>query len=88
MKLIIDIEDEIYEVLKRQHIIISGARGGKSLMNKMYVAISKGIPLVHCRDCKWWSKEKDSLQGYCHLGKGYPTGAWFCGNGLKESGQK
>ena len=88
MKLIVDIPDDVYEALRHKYIIVSGYRGGgKSITIKALIAISKGIPFVNCRDCKWWSKEKDSLQGYCHLGKGYPTGAWFCGNGLKEGAE-
>lgn len=36
--------------------------------------------IIHCKDCKWWEKQKDSLQGRCELMQMYPTGAWYCGN--------
>ena len=40
--------------------------------------------LVRCRDCKWWTKQKDSLQGLCELNRTYPTGAWYCANGERN----
>lgn len=40
--------------------------------------------VVRCRDCYWWAKQEDSLQGCCSLLPIYPTGAWFCGNGIRE----
>lgn len=46
MKLIIDISDDVYEALNHQYIIVSGARGGKSITNKLLLAVSKGIPFV------------------------------------------
>jgi len=46
MKLIIDIPDDVYEALNHKYIIVSGARGGKSIMNKLLLAVSKGIPFV------------------------------------------
>lgn len=41
--------------------------------------------VVHCRDCKWWEKYKDSLQGRCSLHSISPTGSWYCANGVKEN---
>lgn len=38
------------------------------------------IEVVRCKDCEWWEKQKDSLQGRCDLMQMYPTGEWFCGN--------
>ena len=40
--------------------------------------------IIRCKDCKWWTKQKDSLQGRCELMKMYPTGEWFCANARKE----
>ena len=44
--------------------------------------------IIRCKDCKWWTKQKDSLQGRCALMQMYPTGEWFCGNAQerKEDG--
>lgn len=41
---------------------------------------------VRCKDCKFWKKQQDSLQGRCCLNNIYPTGYWYCGNG--ERGEK
>lgn len=42
-------------------------------------------PVVRCRDCYWWTKQKASLQGRCALLGISPTGAWFCANGQKKA---
>lgn len=39
------------------------------------------IRVVKCRNCKFWTKQEDSLQGRCELFGSYPTGGWFCANG-------
>ena len=55
------------------------------------VSVIKAFPasdvrdVVCCRDCYWWTKQEDSLQGCCSLLPIYPTGAWFCGNGIREA---
>lgn len=40
--------------------------------------------IIHCKDCEWWEKQKDSLQGRCELMQMYPTGAWYCGNARRR----
>ncbi len=42
------------------------------------------IKVIRCKDCKWWSKEKDSLQGRCALLQMYPTGEWYCANAERK----
>lgn len=42
-------------------------------------------PVVLCRDCRWWTKQENSLQGRCELAGFYPTGAWFCANGERPN---
>ena len=37
-------------------------------------------PVVRCKDCEYWTKQSDSLQGRCALSGSYPTGAWYCAN--------
>lgn len=49
------------------------------------IAIAEGTPFLKCKDCCMWTKQSDSLQGYCAMGKGYPTGEWYCGNARKEN---
>ena len=40
--------------------------------------------IVRCKDCDWWTKQEDSLQGRCALLQMYPTGGWFCGNARRR----
>ena len=42
-------------------------------------------PVVHCKDCEYWTKQVDSLQGRCALGGHYPTGGWYCANGERRN---
>ena len=51
-------------------------------MNKLPAADVR--PVVLCKDCEWWEKQKDSAQGRCALMGMYPTGGWFCANGKRE----
>ena len=44
----------------------------------------KKFAVVHCEDCKWWTKQKAQPQGRCELGGFYPTGGWYCANGQRE----
>ena len=34
--------------------------------------------LLKCKDCYWWTKQEDSMQGRCARYKFYPTGYWYC----------
>ena len=34
--------------------------------------------IIRCKDCDWWTKQKDSLQGRCDRYGVYPTGYWYC----------
>lgn len=43
------------------------------------------VPVVHCKDCEYWTKQVDSLQGRCALGGHYPTGNWYCANGERRN---
>lgn len=42
------------------------------------------VPVVRCKDCKWWTKQEKSIQGRCALTGTYPTGGWYCGNGERK----
>ena len=46
--------------------------------------IVDAVPVVRCKDCDWWTKQKGSIQGRCAKLEIYPTGAWFCANGEKR----
>lgn len=41
-------------------------------------------PVILCKDCAAWDKQKDSAQGRCSWLGMSPTGGWFCGNGRKR----
>jgi hypothetical protein len=34
--------------------------------------------VLKCKDCYWWTKQSDSLQGRCDRYGFYPTGYWYC----------
>ena len=40
--------------------------------------------LIRCRDCEFWEKSEDSLQGRCEIRGEYPTGAYFCGTAKRK----
>lgn len=42
------------------------------------------VPVVRCKDCRWWAKQEKSIQGRCALNGTYPTGGWYCANGERE----
>lgn len=42
------------------------------------------VPVVMCKDCKWWTKQEKSIQGRCALNGMYPTGGWYCANGRRD----
>jgi hypothetical protein len=42
-------------------------------------------PIIKCKDCKWWKKQKDSAQGRCRLLGIYPTGGWYCANAERRT---
>ena len=46
------------------------------------------VEVVRCKDCKFWQKQKDSLQGRCIPSDNYPTGEWYCANGELREGKK
>lgn len=57
------------------------------------------VPVVRCRECRWWDKIGDSPIGYCHACKhGYYSSNWeisinrkyrgdfYCANGERKGG--
>lgn len=45
MKMVIDIDEDIYNHIKNNYIVFNGMRTGKTFMAIIYNAIGKGIPL-------------------------------------------
>lgn len=81
MKLIIDIDEKAYKTIKDIHNNDKSAIGTHAYMLE---AIVKGTPLAQCKECDYWEKSKNSLQGRCCLLQMYPTGEWFCGNAKRK----
>lgn len=50
-------------------------------------AMTEQHEIVRCRECYWWTRQEDSLQGRCALMQSYPTGEWYCGN-AREKGEE
>ena len=40
--------------------------------------------IIRCKDCDWWLKQPDGLQGSCMLFGMHSTGAWYCGDARKR----
>jgi len=45
MELVINLDDEIYEVLKNGGTVVSGLLGGKTFLSKVCMAVVSGVPL-------------------------------------------
>lgn len=45
------------------------------------------VEVVRCKDCRFWTKQNDSLQGRCLLSENYPTREWYCANGERKDGE-
>ena len=60
MKLIVDIPEYRYKKLKEYF-----ANDDCGSPNDL--AIAKGIPIVQCKECDYWEKSENSLQGRCCL---------------------
>ena len=53
------------------------------------VDIIKALPsaepeVIRCKDCDWWEKQKNSVQGRCEKMQMYPAGGWYCGNARRR----
>lgn len=43
--------------------------------------------VIRCKDCKYWDKLNEGLQGRCILSGNYPTGTWYCANAERKDEQ-
>ena len=50
----------------------------------VYCYIKQG-ELIRCKDCDWWTKQADSVQGRCELLGMYPAGGWYCVNARRRT---
>lgn len=81
--------DAVLEELKRMEVEMMPAK-----LAHIYTAVVvenaptiDAVPVVRCKDCKWWTKQEESIQGRCALAGIYPTGGWYCGNGKREDNE-
>lgn len=56
---------------------------------KAYRELLENLPsaqpeIIRCKDCDWWTKQEDSVQGRCELMQMYPAGGWYCGNARRR----
>lgn len=54
---------------------------------KAIEAMPEEPDILKCKDCDWWDKQDDSLQGRCAIYGFYPTGYWYCA-GARLRGDK
>lgn len=81
MKLIIDIQDFVYNNVKEFDTT-------HNYELNIVESINNGTPLVQCKDCQFWEQQKNSLQGRCCLLQIYPTGRWYCANAQKKENKE
>ena len=59
--------------------VIGSIRCGVRLARNIIEDLPSAQPeLLKCKDCYWWTKQEDSMQGRCERYKFYPTGYWYC----------
>lgn len=49
------------------------------------------VEVVRCKDCEYWDKQSDSIQGKCTLFVDYPfypTGSWYCANSERKENEQ
>lgn len=82
----IEREAAIKEFSNNGSVFVYGKQQCKAIVSRINTIPAADVrPVVLCRDCSWWTKQKASLQGRCALLGISPTGAWFCANGQKKA---
>ena len=79
---------ELFDKREKEQMF-TGSRGACVTWNDAIYHIKSAptidaVPVVRCKDCKWWTKQEKSIQGRCALTGTYPTGGWYCGNGERK----
>ena len=82
---------------RRMELSYPGDDDWGKFADAMDEVISTCVPVVRCKNCKWWDKEPDAVYGYCHACKhGYHSSNWeigiyrkykadwFCANGERK----
>ena len=58
---------------------------GKKVIEHLERMPSAKPEIIRCKDCDWWTKQDDRIQGRCALMGVYPAGGWFCGNARRKT---
>ena len=67
----------------------TAAKGGASIKDITLILESlPGTKIIKCKDCEWWTKQENSIQGRCALHKMYPSGNWYCGTARRRGEQE
>lgn len=75
------LDENITDAEHHYHMMNENAR----LTTAIWRLPSEQSEIIHCKDCEWWEKQKDSIQGRCELMQMYPTGEWLCGNAKRRT---
>ena len=52
----------------------------REILNSIQQLPTAQPKVIHCKDCEWWTKSNECVQGRCDLMRMYSTGEWFCGS--------
>ena len=51
VRMIVEMDEELYKAFAEQDIFISGMRTGKTLLSEIWKAVKNATPLTECDDC-------------------------------------
>lgn len=107
--------DALYEILRTEKLKIvkhptflrspveeGFCRGISTAMRELENATTADVvPVVRCKECRWWDQKEDSPYGYCHAAKHAYYSAhweigiyrtykpdWFCADGERREGDE
>ncbi len=76
------IKNNTHEDFILNMVWVEGAQNAMQIVNDLPPVDVE--PIVHCKDCRWWTKQEASLQGRCDAYGIYPTGEWYCARGERQ----
>lgn len=76
--------EQIKSAVKITHEKYGGMTEEFDLLKLLQMPSADVVSVVRCGECKFWTKQTDSIQGRCALFGMYPTSTWFCGNARRR----
>ena len=65
-----------------------GCTGGPSFWfaceSITYAPTIDAVPVVRCRDCKYWYPEEDDQYGHCRKHDFWTSESWYCADGERR----